>query len=128
MEKHKKLELLANGFHAAGRINNIRRSNSLNRSGNSSNSINISNIKEILQTIAEFSPSTHRGSLEGTLQKSNEYIDTYHNLKDHFRTVSNQRINTESFVRTLGLIKPVVNISQRNLIEKLLQVYEIIKS
>jgi hypothetical protein len=128
MDKHTKLQHLANGFHAAGRINNIRKSNSLTRSEDSSNSINISILKEMLQTIAEFSPTAHRGPLEGTLHRSYEYIDTYQNLKNHFRAVSNQKINTESIVRTLGLIKPVVNNSQQNMIEKLLRIYEIIKS
>lgn len=128
MNKNKKFEHLANGFHAAGKINNMRRSNLRGDSSNSFSSSNITVLSEMLQTIAEYSPDSHRGSLEGTIYKSNEYINTYRNLKNHFRSVSNQKINTESFVRTLDLVKPVVNNNQQVLIEKILKVYEIIRS
>lgn len=128
MNRNRKLEHLANGFNAAGKINNMRKSQSRDDSNNSLSPNNLNAIREMLQTIAEFSPEYHRKPLEGTIYKSNEYINTYRDLKHHFRSVSKQRVDAESFVKTLGIIKPVVNNNQQVMIEKLLRVYEILKS
>lgn len=129
MNKYQKLEQITNGINAAYKIQNAR--NSLNRKSpeERQETSNVDLLLQMLSVIAQYSPETHRNSLSDRLEKSTVYHDTYKNLKQHIKSIqSDRQVNSEGIVRTLEIVKPVVDKDKRSAIEKVLQIHEILKS
>lgn len=129
MDKYQKLEQITNGINAAYRIQNARSSFSQSRQNEREETSNIDLLLQMLSVIAEYSPEPHRNSLSDRLEKSTAYHTTYKNLKQHVKGIQeNRHIDSEGLVKTLEIVKPVVDRDKRSLIEKVLQIHQILKS
>ncbi len=129
MDRNQKLEQITNGINAAYKIKTA--TNSLNRkaSENRQETNNVELLLQMLTVIAEYSPEPHRNTLSDNLEKSTVYHNTYKNLKQHIKNIqTNRHVDSEGLVRTLELVKPVLDKDRRSLIEKMLQIHEILKS
>lgn len=129
MDRNQKLEQITNGINAAYKIKTA--TNSLNRkaSENRQETNNVELLLQMLTVIAEYSPEPHSNTLSDNLEKSTVYHNTYKNLKQHIKNIqTNRHVDSEGLVRTLELVKPVLDKDRRSLIEKMLQIHEILKS
>ncbi len=129
MNKYQKLEQITNGINAAYKIKTA--TNSLNqRSSESGQEIsNVELIMQMLSVIAQYSPEPQRNSLNDRLQRTTIYQNTYKNLKQHLKSMQSERhVNSDGLVKTLEIVKPAISGDRRNLIEKVLQIHEILKS
>ncbi len=129
MDKYQKLEQITNGINAAYRIQNAKSSFSQRRQHEREDTSNIELLLQILSVIAEYSPEPHRNLLSDRVKKSTAYHTTYKNLKQHVKDIQeNRHIDSEGLVKTLEIVKPVVDKDKRSLIEKVLQIHQILKS
>lgn len=126
-DSKKSLENIANGFKAAHKIQNLKNSSFRSEEGMPGQSPP-ELLKEMLQVLAEFSPDKYRGSLSTSLQQSSLYADTYKNLKQHIRESSSHRAKSDDLIRTMQIMKPVLTGRNQHNIEKILKIYEILKS
>ncbi|WP_010250565.1 hypothetical protein [Acetivibrio cellulolyticus] len=129
MNRYQKLEQITNGINAAYKIKNAR--DSLNRKGpeERQETSNVELLMQMLSVIAQYSPEPHRNSLSDRLERTTVYQDTYKNLKQHLKNLqSNRQVDSEGIVKTLEIVKPIVDKDKRSLIEKVLQIHEILKS
>lgn len=128
MNRNKSLEHIANSFHAAGKIQSLRNSVLKEDSRMSVTQDRISLLQEALQVIAEYAPDPHKSALGDTLHRGSVYNNTYRDLKQHFKVVQEQGMNSDHLIRTLDIMKPVLSNRSRNLIEKVMKIYEILNS
>ncbi len=129
MNKYQKLEQITNGINAAYKIRSA--TNSLNQRGSESQQEinNVELLMQMLSVIAQYSPEPQRNSLNDRLEKTTIYQNTYKNLKQHLKSMQSERhVDSDGFVKTLEIVKPVINGEKRNIIEKVLQIHEILKS
>lgn len=129
MDKYQKLEQITNGINAAYKIQNARNSFSQRRQNERAEISNIDLLLQMLSVIAEYSPEPQRNSLNDRLEKSTVYHTTYKNLKQHVKGIQeNRQIDSNGIVKTLEIVKPVMDRDKRSLIEKVVQIHQILKS
>lgn len=127
MDKYKKLETITNGINAAHKIRSLQNSTSYQRADGKPDTLTL--LSEMLSVIAQHSPETHRSSLSERLDKTNVYGEAYRGLKQHVKGIkSNDRIEKNDIIKTLHIIKPVVDERKQTLIEKILKIQEILDS
>jgi len=136
----KKLETIANGFYAASKIQNIYNNNIKSNSETRSAADKNSALREILEIIAQYSPNSYRNSISEAMSKSAAFSDTYRNLKNHlnrYKNGSNMNRNSteatnmptaEGVIRALDIIKPAAGEQSSYLIDKIIKIYDILKS
>ena len=129
MDRYQKLEQITNGINAAYKI---RSAGNLLAQRDSENRQEINNVDlliKMLSVIAEYSPESHRDTFNENLQKSTLYHNTYRNLKQHIKNIqSNRHLDSDGLAKTLEIVKPILTKDRRNIVEKMLQIHEIIKS
>lgn len=129
MDKYQKLEQITNGINAAYKIQNARNSFSQRKQNERAETSNIDLLLQMLRVIAEYSPEPQRNSISDRLERSTAYHTTYKNLKQHVKGIQqNRHIDSNSFVKTLEIVKPVMDKDKRSVIEKVVQIYQILKS
>lgn len=128
MNRYDKLNYLANGIHAASKIRDIYKANLKEDPNSAVRASNTDIVNQVLNVIAQYAPEPYRQDVQTTVQKCCIYNDTYRNLKQHIRSTANHRMNDEEFIRTLDIVRPVVGNRERILIEKIIKIYQIIKS
>lgn len=127
MANYKKLEYITNGINAAKKIRSIKNTSSNTRGSEDKDTISM--INRVLEIIADYSPPEQKNLLASNIQKGALYGNTYRDLKSHIKKVQNTRsTNPEGIVRTLDIIKPIVDKDKRRMIEKILRVYEALNS
>lgn len=128
MDKYKALEYIANGIHAANKIQDVYKS-TLHRDSNTLiRPDNFTMLNQVLQILTEHSPEIHKRKFEEALSKSSEVSNTYRNLKRHFKVVKNQRMNKDLFLETLSVLKPIVDNRRKAMIDKAIRIHEILNS
>jgi hypothetical protein len=127
-DKLRTLDNIANGIHAANKVQQIYRSRLNKRQGEIKGTDNLDTLNEIIRILTSYSPNTHRGRLNNALIKGGELSNTYHSFKQHFSLMRSQRMNRDLFIKTLDVIKPVVDSRKRNLLDKALKIHEILNS
>lgn len=128
MNKYIALDYIANGIHAANKIHKIRNSKLGEDSRSSVSTSNLQLMDEMLKVITEYSPGKHQRSFEESLGKYSLYRDAYTNLKHHIKTSSRQRIDGGSLVKTIQIIHPLAGSREKPALEKIIKIYEILKS
>lgn len=129
MNKYQKLEQITNGINAAYKIRSV--TNSLNQRDSESRqeTNNVEILMQILSIIAQYSPEPQRNSLNDRLEKATVYQNTYKNLKQHLKSMRSERhVDSDGVAKTLEIVKPIIVGERRNIIEKALQIHEILKS
>jgi hypothetical protein len=128
MDRYRSWNRIANGFYAADKIKNLITSPISNNQRASVMESNLSAIIEVLRIIGEYSPDNHRPVINNIVEKSTLYSNAYQNLKDHIQSNAGNTGNLDSVAKALSIIKPVVSNNPGITIEKVLKIYEIIKS
>ena len=129
MNNYSPLEHIANGIYAANKIRNLRQPVFEQDSRTSVHPDSISMLREILDIIHEYIPETHKRALEDTITKSSLCNDTYKSLKEHFAAIKTRGgIDKSNLIKTLHIMKPVLNNNTQTLIEKVMKAYEIFNS
>jgi len=127
-EKLRTLDNIANGIHAANKVHQIYSSRLSRSQGRVRGYEGIDVLNEIIKVLSGYSPDRYRGRLSSALRKGGELSNTYHSFKQHLGLMRSQRMNRDLFIKTLDVIRPVVDSRKRNLIEKALKIHEIINS
>ena len=129
MDRYQKLEQITNGINAASKIKNVGNSFTRNDSENNRKINDVDLLIQILSVIAEYSPESQRSTFSDNLQKSTVYHNTYRNLKQHIKSIqTNRNLDSEGLARTLEIVKPILAKDRRNIVEKMLQIHQILKS
>ncbi len=129
MDRYQKLEQITNGINAAYKIKTVTSSSNRKDSENRQDINNVELLLQMLSVIAEYSPEPHRNILSDNLEKGTVYHNTYKNLMQYIKNLqTNRHVDSEGLARTLELVKPVLDKDRRSLIEKMLQIHEILKS
>jgi len=129
MDKYQKLEQITNGINAAYKIKSAGNLLTERDSENHRKTINVDLLIKMLSIIAEYSPESQRDTFYENLQKSTVYHNTYRNLKQHIKNIqTNRHLDSEGLAKTLEIVKPILAKDRRNLVEKMLQIHEILKS
>ena len=129
MDRYQKLEQITNGINAAYKIKNVGNSFTRNDSENNRKINDVDLLIQILSVIAEYSPESQRSTFSDNLQKSTVYHNTYRNLKQHIKSIqTNRNLDSEGLARTLEIVKPILAKDRRNIVEKMLQIHQILKS
>lgn len=128
MKNGKSLDYIANGFHAANKIRNIQKSNLREERNSLIKPGSAETLRQMLEVIAQYSPDTYKEHLGATLEKVALYSDSYRNLKQHLNTTRQQGLNKDQLVKTLSLMKPVVDARHQVIIDKITKIYEILNS
>ena len=128
-DKRKSLDTIANGFRAAHKIQSIRNSSLVRSDGTTSvRKAEPDMLKEMLQVLSEFSPEKYRGSLSRSLEQSTLYADTYKNLKQHLEGSSTRGVKSDDLIGAMQIIKPALRGKNLHTIEKVLRIYDILRS
>ncbi len=127
-DKYNILESIANGIYAAGKIQDTYRSRQQRNSESTVFPDNVSTLNRLLQILADYSPQMHRGKLGEAISKSNELSSAYKDLKRHFSTARNQKIDKDLIIKTLNTVKPIVNNRRKTVLDKALRIHEILNS
>lgn len=129
MDRYQKLEQITNGINAAYKIKNVGNSFTRNDSENNRKINDVDLLIQILSVIAEYSPESQRSTFSDNLQKSTVYHNTYRSLKQHIKSIqTNRNLDSEGLARTLEIVKPILAKDRRNIVEKMLQIHQILKS
>jgi len=128
VERNKTLEHIANGIQAASKIQKVYKSAFRSASGTPVIAAGRPMLAEIIKIIAEHSPDTHRKILGETLNKSYQYSEAYKNIKQHLRATRNQAIDKEALVKTLNAMRPLLSNRRKAMVDKLLKIYQMLKS
>lgn len=125
MDKRTKMDSIANGFYAAGKIREALQSN---LRSDSTTAVRVSNtdlLGQVLDILSQYSPETRREPMQRTLQKSSVYMQTYKNLKQHMKTTESRSMSRHNFVHTLTLMSPILSGRRQLMVEKILKLYEL---
>jgi hypothetical protein len=125
MDKRKKLDNIANGFYAAGKIRDVYQSNLRSDNTAAVRASSTDLLGQILNIITQYSPEKHQEPLKRTLQKSSTYIETYKSLKQHMKTPESRSMSRHNFVHTLMLMSPILSNRRQLMVEKVLKLYEL---
>lgn len=128
MDRNKVLEHITKGLQAASKIQKVYNSSLRSNSNTSVRAGNKSMLADIIGIIAEHSPDTHKRTLEEALSRSYQYSEAYSHIKQHLRTVRNQKMNKENFIETLNVVRPILSNRRKALVDKVMKIFEIINS
>lgn len=126
--KYKKLEYITNGIRAANKINEIYNSRIQARDGSGIMPSRLSMLNEILKTIAQYYPGPHGSLLSNAVIKSTEYSEAYKNVKHQINMARNNGIDADMVINTLKYIRPLLRGQHMHTIDKVIRIYDIIKS
>ncbi|TYQ16209.1 UNVERIFIED_CONTAM: hypothetical protein Cloal_2731 [Acetivibrio alkalicellulosi] len=127
MYNYKALYDVANGIFAAGKIGEVLNLNPSNDRNQIATTSPIDSICKVLDILAQHAPNEQREILGIAAQKSKLYLDTYTNLDRHFNTYRSSKMNIDKIIETLGIIHPVLGSREKNIIDKILKLYQVLK-
>lgn len=127
-EKYRKLEYIANGIHAANKINEINSSSHNMRDGSSVKAGKLTRLNEIAGVIAQYYPGPHGRIIGDAAGKSAVYSETYRNVKRQINSSRGKNIDAGTMINTLRTIKPALGGQQLHMVDKIIKIYDIIKS
>ncbi|NLD45721.1 MAG: hypothetical protein GX660_00785 [Clostridiaceae bacterium] len=129
MNNYKKLDYITRGINAANGIRSIKNSTKTETRDTSDKPDTLSMLSQMLDVIAQYYPDDRNQELGDRLHKSTIYGETYRSLKQHVRTLkSSDRMERDDLIKTLKIIKPVVDTRKKQFIEKLVKIHEILNS
>ena len=134
MDNRKNLYSIANAIYAADKIRNL-----LKRvQGMQDNSISgkrayddMAIFGEIIRVIADYFPDSdnyRRNSLRETVDKCALYGNAYKKLKQHMISTRNEGLTDTKIIEALVAIKPLIKGKRRTMIDKALEIYEILNT
>jgi|LSQX01.1.fsa_nt_gb hypothetical protein len=127
--RNKKLENITNGINAAHKIKSIQNSMNPMTRDSSNPPDTMAMLSQVLEVIASYYPDNGNTALSERIQKSNLYGEAYRNMKHHVKTLqSNSRFGGKDLIKTLHIIKPIMDSQRKDFIEKLIKIHEIINS
>jgi len=126
--KYKKLEYITKGINAARKINEIYNSRIQTRDGSSIMPGRLTMLCEMLDIIAQYAPTSQGRLLGNAADRSAEYSEAYRNIKHKINYVRSNGMNIDTVIDTLKYIKPLLRGQQLHTIDKIIRVYDIIKS
>lgn len=126
--RYKKLNTIANGINAVSKIQEVISSSPGNNPKTTVREDKKTTLIDILHIIAEYSPDRSGNLLSDILNRSEQYCDSYKNVKLHLNSTRNQRVNRQNFINTLSVIKPLLDNRNKVMINKVLRIYEILFS
>lgn len=136
-ERQKKLDNIANSFRAAQKIQHVISGNPVRGDETPARALNMDMLNEILHIISQHSPEQYREPLKAACTQCSLVTGTYKDLKQHMEETRAARENREAgdyrndgsdFTKALKIIKPITPQRQQTLIDKLLGIYDILKS
>ncbi|MGI6777930.1 MAG: hypothetical protein ACOX7R_07945 [Acetivibrionales bacterium] len=127
-DKYKILENVANGIYAACKIQDTYKSRLQRNSEAAVIQDNISTLNQMLQILADYSPEMHRNKLGEAISKSSQFSSAYRNLKKHFISARNQRMNKDLIIKAISTVKPIVDNRRKAALDKALRINEILNS
>ncbi|MCX7749257.1 MAG: hypothetical protein N2645_20550 [Clostridia bacterium] len=127
MDKYKTMENIANSFHAARKIRDLQ-SNLLREAPPEVKQSSIQLLNEILKTIGEHPPVSHKQNIQSVVDKSTQYTNTYRNLKNHLESLNSKKAGSHELARSLQIITPVLPNQHKIMVEKMLRILEVIYS
>lgn len=128
-DKKKSLNTIADSFRAAYKIQTIKNSSLVRSDGTSSvRKAEPDTLKEMLQVLTQYSPESYRGNISKSLEESSLYADTYKNLKQHLKSTSSRSVKSEDLIDVMQIVKPALKGKNLHVIEKVLRIYEIMRS
>ncbi|MCR4435660.1 MAG: hypothetical protein QHH06_09865 [Clostridiales bacterium] len=128
MEKNRTLDYLAKGFTAAHRIRQASQKSLRSDENRSVQPSNLHKMGEIMQILAEYSPDRHKDNLSAAIEKSMMYSNTYRNLKQHLREARGKKMDVPTVLKALEMLKPALGNNHNILIDKMVKIYEILRS
>jgi len=128
MDKYKSLEYVINGIQAAEKIRNTYNTQLRSDSNILVKAAGLPALIEVMQIIAEFSPDIYKKSLGEVARKSNLYGNAYRNIKNHLKTSKSRSLDKDMLINTLDVIKPIMDNRQKVVIDKVLQIFQILDS
>jgi hypothetical protein len=128
MDKYKKLETITNGLNAANKIMTLQTS-AINQRSKDSAYINPALLSQMLHVIAQYSPDKNKILLTRSLEQTDRYRKAIRELKEEVLNIREKnRINKDDVIRTLHIIKPIVDPNRQTILEKILKIQEILDS
>lgn len=128
MKREDKLEAISNGFYAANKIRQTLDPIADNNSRISVHRDNLESINEIFNIIKQYFPNSYRHNFLPAIDKSMEYSRAYKNIKQHFSSEKDKKMDNEMFIKTVKVMKPILNNKQNVIIDKFLKIAEILYS
>jgi len=127
MDRKKALENISNGLNAARKILELK--NASMRVDNSEvKPSQVETFYQMLDTVASYSPPKYKKVLNQSIEISNNYRNTYRNLRNHMNSRTSNRPSPGEIIKTLEIVKPILPNNQRVMVEKIEQIYKIIYS
>ncbi|HHW00667.1 MAG TPA: hypothetical protein GXX36_14105 [Clostridiaceae bacterium] len=126
--KYEKLEYITKGICAANKINEMYNSRIQTRDGSSIMPDRLDMLCEMLNIIAQYSPAPQSRLLGNAADKSAKYSEAYRNIKLQINNVRSNGMNIDTVISTLKYIRPLLRGQQLHTIDKIIRVYDIIKS
>ncbi|HOV25138.1 MAG TPA: hypothetical protein PK566_02080 [Pseudobacteroides sp.] len=127
MDRKRALENLSNGLNAARKILELK--NASMRVDNSEvKPSQVETFYQMLDTVASYSPPKYKKVLNQSIAISNNYRNTYRNLRNHMNSRTSNRPSPGEIIKTLEIVKPILPNNQRVMVEKIQQIYKIIYS
>lgn len=122
----KKLEAISNGFIAASKIQQALNPINNDDSRMTVKRDSLDSINEIINIINLHSPGSYRNGAIDAAKKSMEYSKAYKDIKQYFNTRKNERLDNESFINTVKVMKPILTNQHKVIIDKFLKITEIL--
>lgn len=127
-DRYKKLEYIANGIHAANKISKIYSSDLQTRDGSRIRPGKLSSLNEIIGIIAQYYPGSRGTMLGDVADKTASYSEAYRNVKHQVSSTRGGGTDAETVINTLRAVKPALGGQRLHTIDKIIKIYEIIKS
>ena len=128
MDKYKKLETITNGLNAAHKIMTLQTS-AINQRSKDSTKITPALLSQMLQVIAQYSPDKNKIPLTRSLEQTNRCSKAITELKEEVLNIREKnKIYKDDVIKTLHILKPIVDPNRQTIIEKILKIQEILNS
>jgi hypothetical protein len=132
MNNSKYLQSIANGIYAADKVRNLLETTNV-RSNTPSGVVGnrIAVLGEIIKVIANYLPveNSQRGSnIQELVNKSTMCGNTYSQLKQHLFHAKEGRLKQGQLIETLAIVRPLLKDEPRVTVDKVLKIYEIIRT
>lgn len=135
MDRFAALLNLANSIYAFNKLHDIynRTVMSDNRGEISSNRADIlparvEMLSQMLDAVSQYSPESYKSRIGDTSGRIKLYNNTYRSLRQHIDINRGKRPDIDNVIKTLEIIRPMINGNNRKTIEKVLQISQIMKS
>lgn len=128
MDKYKKLESITNGINAAHKLMTLKNS-AANQRSDDSPYITPALLSQMLQVIAQHSPDRSKTPLKRSLDQTNLYTKAIRELKQEALNIREKnRVYKDDIIKTLHILKPIMDPRRQSIIEKIIKIQQILDS